>query len=117
MSLIGCGNDEDQGTRMSSTGSTTMDCEPPELLEFQVNYLEADNAECSTAGAVATAASECLFSSASFDCPEVMVGGTTWECAFQATGNSGSGGRSRAVCFASGPGREEVRFEVERVAA
>jgi len=113
--LVACGGDESPGTSESATGPSAAKCEPPELLDFQINYLEADNADCSTAGVVATAASECLFNSPDFDCPEVMVGGTTWECAFQFTGGSGSGGRSRAVCFSEGTGREEVRFEVERL--
>ncbi len=113
--LAGCGSDESTDASEGATVPAAADCEPPELLDFRINYLEADNADCSTGGAVATAASECLFNSPDFDCPEVIVGGTTWECAFQFTGGSGSGGRSRAVCFSEGTGREEVRFEVERL--
>jgi hypothetical protein len=105
--IAGCGGDDDPGRSPVSSG-----CEAPELQDFTISVLEVEGASCATGGAVAAAASECYFGSATLACPEVVVGGTRWDCSFSVVGPSGSGGLAEAVCL--GHGGPEVRFETQR---
>lgn len=104
LTFAACGDDNGDGT-----GSAA--CESPDSLSLKVAKLEAEQASCATAGAVAVAASECYFDSGVSECPELDVGGTRWDCSFQITGPPGSGGLSAAVCLAQGG--PEVRFETQ----
>jgi hypothetical protein len=112
LALPGCGSDQRAPTTARPARSDQVRCTPPDLMDFNVIAVRAQRVTCSTAGAVAVAGTDCYFASLNSECPRVVVGGTTWDCAFQIVGPPGSGGLSRAVCFAGG--REEVAFRVQR---
>jgi len=102
-----CGGDE-----RSDASASDGPCAAPELQDFRVSRLEASDATCATAGAVAAAATACYFASPVGECPGVEVGGKRWDCSFAITGPPGSGGLSEGVCLAQGG--SEVSFDVQR---